>query len=53
MRVRNTAVLSPFSIVINDSRNADNGALVSGYRSRDPLNRLTQHELGGLQDFSI
>jgi hypothetical protein len=27
--------------------------LVSGYRSRDPLNRLTQHELGGLQDFSI
>jgi len=28
-------------------------ALVSGYRSRDPLNRLTQHELGGLQDFSI
>jgi hypothetical protein len=28
-------------------------SLVSGYRIRDPLNRLTQRELGGFQDFSI
>jgi len=29
------------------------GTLVSGYRIRDPLNRLTQRELSGFQDFSI
>jgi len=28
-------------------------SLVSGYRIRDPLNRLTQRELSGFQDFSI